>query len=72
MVHDTPVIVVPPNLHELLAIMAKDRIRPAREGRVEATRLACCVRWYAYPRKCLISLGVELFEDGRDVEAVDE
>ena len=70
--HGTSVIVVPPHLHELVAVMPEYGVAGKWEGCVYRVELACGVCRNADAGEGVICLRVELLEDGRDVEAVDE
>ena len=70
--HGTSVIVVPPHLHELVAVMPEYGVAGKGEGCVYRVELACGVCRNADAGEGVICLRVELLEDGRDVEAVDE
>ena len=69
MVHDAPVVIIPSHLRELPRCMleAKNRV-PG--GAVDRAGLAGCVGGDRGPGKEGVVGGVELLEDGGDVEAV--
>ena len=72
MVHHAPIIIVPPHTHKPAFPLLQHRIRAVRTERVHGPRLARGVRGHADAREGRVDLGVQLFEDGGDVEAVDE
>ena len=72
MIHHAAVIVVPPNLDKLVAVVVKDWVRALRWQRIDEACLTRCMRGHAYSRKYVINLRVQFFEDRSDVEAIDE
>ena len=72
MVHDAPVVVVPPHLDELAGLLPQHGVRARGEGRVERAGLARGVRGDADARERRVRVRVELAQDRCDVEAVDE
>ena len=67
--HYTPVVVVPPHLHEFSGLMLEDgRITGVRSE--QSVGFSSSVGRDGYCREKLICFGMKLFEDRRNVEAV--
>lgn len=73
-VHGAPVVVVVPHLHKRAArgLVAENREARGRRGAEQRARLACGVGGHAHACEERVHVGVQLLQDGRDVEPVDE
>jgi len=73
-VHDTSVVVVPSYLYELPSdwIMSEHRISRSGVRLVESRGFTRGMRWDGRARQDRVCVGMQLFEDGGNIESIDQ